>query len=479
MVCDSIAASLRRLRLGAERNALAGDYKFKPVVASETTGQEVGRGGGVGCRKERKLWQHRLILLCMVGIISFLHYFEALRYISLLRELSSPYLNIKSFIIASAFLSREKGVAAIPHSPTSVPGPVGEGGRMTLGIGGVVVQGAGTVGSAGLDIRLREKSVPTPPWAKREENQQGDTVNEKRAEDQLKPQNLSHPAQPAGPDLPEVPLVGKQVVLRNDTFPDPLKSMGDLHTRTHRLEDDKTPYFVRTKAGALCFRQGTEVATPNEYSGKSKGFVANGAGAAGQQKPLAVQQQPSIAPEVKCVCRPGWHGPYCGVPTTVYHSNLPTKERLMPRKTPRRVINAININHEFDLLQIRFRELAPAVDLFLVCESNFTAYGEKRPLTFLRLLLNGTYDYIRHKILYVFLDHFPEGGRQDGWITDDYLRTFLTHNGMSRVVGARSDDVFATEKPERLSALQAQQQQQLQRFASSSPSPPNGAQTHL
>lgn len=65
----------------------------------------------------------------------------------------------------------------------------------------------------------------------------------------------------------------------------------------------------------------------------------------------------------------------------VYHSNLPTKDRLTPRETPRRVINAININHEFDLLHVRFNELAQAVDLFLVCESNFTAYGEKRSLT--------------------------------------------------------------------------------------------------
>lgn len=70
----------------------------------------------------------------------------------------------------------------------------------------------------------------------------------------------------------------------------------------------------------------------------------------------------------------------------------------------------------------------------------------------MRLLLNGTYDYIRHKILYVFLDHFPEGGRQDGWIADDYLRTFLTHNGMSRVVGARSDDVFVINDADEIPA---------------------------
>ena len=221
-----------------------------------------------------------------------------------------------------------------------------------------------------------------------------------RAEDHLRPQNPKLQVEPAESDLPDVPFAGKEHrggSLR-DQLPEPLESLGDIHTHKHWLKNDKTPYFVRTKAGALCFRQGTEVATPKEYSGKSGGAVANGAGegaragAAGQRKPLEVQQQPSIAPKaktrvrgngkrlVKCVCRPGWHGPYCGVPTMVYHSNLPTKERLTPRETPRRVINAINVNHEFDLLHVRFHELAQAVDLFLVCESNFTAYGERRPL---------------------------------------------------------------------------------------------------
>lgn len=52
----------------------------------------------------------------------------------------------------------------------------------------------------------------------------------------------------------------------------------------------------------------------------------------------------------------------------------------------------------------------------------------------------------------MFLNHFPDGGRQDGWIADDYLRTFLTHNGMSRVVGARSDDVFVINDADEIPA---------------------------
>ncbi|KAM4583882.1 beta-1,4-mannosyl-glycoprotein 4-beta-N-acetylglucosaminyltransferase isoform 2-T3 [Odontesthes bonariensis] len=428
-----------------------------------------------------KMRRHRVFLLCTVGlcVISFLHYYKALHYVSLLRELSAPYPNIKSFIMVTGFFWREKGAAATPLSPASPeeapplpalrhsdpkpgggagPGGGGGGEGLDLVVEGAVIGGPGIVGHEGLEMQRREEPEPPHPWEKPEENQLGDPPKERRAED--------YHAKSVRPDLQEAPRKEHRVVFLTD----PLQSMGDLSTRTHQLQDDKTPYFVRTKAGALCFRQGTEVAASKEYSVKSGGAAANGAGeegragAAAQRKPLELQQQPSITPKakgrsrgngkrlVKCVCRPGWHGPYCGVPTMVYHSNLPTKERLTPRETPRRVINAININHEFDLLHVRFHELAQAVDLFLVCESNFTAYGERRPLSFLRLLLNGTYDYVRHKILYVFLDHFPEGGRQDGWIADDYLRTFLTHNGMARVLGARSDDVFVINDADEIPA---------------------------
>ncbi|KAM9490029.1 beta-1,4-mannosyl-glycoprotein 4-beta-N-acetylglucosaminyltransferase isoform 1-T1 [Salvelinus alpinus] len=452
-----------------------------------------------GPPERMKMRRHRVFLLCTVGlcVISFLHYYKALHYVSLLKELSAPYPNIKSFIMVTGFFWREGGATPLTSAASSSdfaasqedgPPPALRPSDTKPRIVGAIGPGGGGGRGGGVEMRLREEPAAPQPWGQPEEeprHRDTDPNEEREGEDlHFKPWYPSHPAHPVRPYAPEEKAsagIDDQVVPSKAPSPDPLETLGDIHTRTHQLQDDPTSYFVRTKAGALCFRQGTEVATPRDDAARPGWPTVTGtgvgsrAGSPGQRKPLAVlnqsHQQPlhpsssgtSMPPKaksrgrggkrlVKCVCRPGWHGPYCGVPTMVYHSNLPTKERLTPRERPRRVINAINVNHEFDLLHVRFHELTQAVDLFLVCESNFTAYGERRPLRFLHLLLNGTYDYVRHKILYVFLDHFPDGGRQDGWIADDYLRTYLTRDGMARVTGSRPDDVFVINDADEIPA---------------------------
>ncbi|XP_066518988.1 beta-1,4-mannosyl-glycoprotein 4-beta-N-acetylglucosaminyltransferase isoform X2 [Hoplias malabaricus] len=406
-----------------------------------------------------KMRRHRVFLLCTVGlcVISFLHYYKALHYVSLLRELSAPYPNIKSFIMVTGFFWRERATPLTSASPEEAPPPALRPSDLRPRAG----DGARGIVEA-LELERAGEPKAPQPWVKPEEPQHKDVDPAENENVRLMVWDPSSPARQR-PDFPawqrpKLPNIEVKQGHKRASNLDPLRFLGDLHKRTFTLLEDHTPYFVHTKAGALCFRQGTEVAPPRDEAGTGKGRPTM-AGTF-QRKVLQVSEDLTIggkaaedsgAPRgkpkrgkrlVKCVCRPGWHGPYCGVPTMVYHSNLPTKERLIPREKPRRVINAINVNHEFDLLHVRFHELASSVDLFLVCESNFTAYGERRPLSFLRLLLNGTYDYVRHKILYVFLNHFPEGGRQDGWIADDYLRTFLTRDGMARVRGLRPDDVF-------------------------------------
>ncbi|XP_052397941.1 beta-1,4-mannosyl-glycoprotein 4-beta-N-acetylglucosaminyltransferase [Carassius gibelio] len=233
----------------------------------------------------------------------------------------------------------------------------------------------------------------------------------------------------------------KGIVDLSVILPDPPD--GKLHERTFVLHDDLTPFFIHTKSGAVCFREGTNVAafTSNRRLQQHHNEI--------NPKDKAINADKMV---VRCPCRQGWHGPHCGIPTIVYHSNLPSKSKVIPRKVPRRVINAININHEFDLLHARFHELGDVVDVFLVCESNFTAYGDSKPLVFRQQILNGMFDYIKHKILYIFLDHFPDGGHVDGWIADDYLRTYLTKNGMSRLEGLKKDDVFIIDDADEIPA---------------------------
>ena len=119
------------------------------------------------------------------------------------------------------------------------------------------------------------------------------------------------------------------------------------------LPEDTTEYFVRTKAGGVCFKPGTKM-LEKPPSGRPEEKVEAGPG----RQLLSTRERAGSRGGtrrkwVECVCLPGWHGPSCGVPTVVQYSNLPTKERLVPREVPRRVINAININHEFDLLDVR------------------------------------------------------------------------------------------------------------------------------
>ncbi|XP_070362949.1 beta-1,4-mannosyl-glycoprotein 4-beta-N-acetylglucosaminyltransferase isoform X1 [Equus asinus] len=263
--------------------------------------------------------------------------------------------------------------------------------------------------------------------------------------------------EPGSPDLLRTPLYSHSPLLQ--PLP-PSKATEELHRMYFVLPEDTTEYFVRTKAGGVCFKPGTKMLEKPPL-GRPEEKAEGGDGGSSARGParhlLSARERAggrggARRKWVECVCLPGWHGPSCGVPTVVQHSNLPTKERLVPREVPRRVINAININHEFDLLDVRFHELGDVVDAFVVCESNFTAYGEPRPLKFREMLTNGTFEYIRHKVLYVFLDHFPLGGRQDGWIADDYLRTFLTQDGVSRLRNLRPDDVFIIDDADEIPA---------------------------
>ena len=100
------------------------------------------------------------------------------------------------------------------------------------------------------------------------------------------------------------------------------------------------------------------------------------------------------------------------------------------------------MNHEFDLFEARMKMLEDIVDVYLLLESNYTAYGSGKDLLFLEKFRSGWLQDYQSKIQYVFLSFFHEQAKTNGWFADSYLRLFLGKEGMKLVDGVRDDDVF-------------------------------------
>ncbi len=160
-----------------------------------------------------------------------------------------------------------------------------------------------------------------------------------------------------------------------------------------------------------------------------------------------------------CLCKRGYHGKHCSIPDLVYYSSGSRfVDLLTVRNTSRRIINAITFNIEFELLEARLYELDDVVDVFIVLESNFSNYaGEPKPMRLYQRLIKGYLKRFHHKLFYLFLDTFPEEGKNDGWLVDQNMRHFIGSEGLRRVVNKKPDDIFiytdADELPSREALL--------------------------
>ena len=110
------------------------------------------------------------------------------------------------------------------------------------------------------------------------------------------------------------------------------------------------------------------------------------------------------------------------------------------------------------MLEARLEEFGDLVDVFLILESNYTAYGDPKDVRLLKALREGHYKKYSCKIVHVFLDYFPEEGYINGWIEDNLLRNYIVTHGLVRqLVGYRHDDIFiltdADEIPKRETIL--------------------------
>lgn len=82
------------------------------------------------------------------------------------------------------------------------------------------------------------------------------------------------------------------------------------------------------------------------------------------------------------------------------------------------------------------------MDAYIVCESNYTAHGDPKPLHLLNKMQSGFMKPYHSKIIYVPLLKFPAQGRKNGWFMDMYLRTYMGVHGLERIKGVRPDDLF-------------------------------------
>jgi len=157
------------------------------------------------------------------------------------------------------------------------------------------------------------------------------------------------------------------------------------------------------------------------------------------------------ATEGGCPCKTAWFGRACSVPGFISRSRTPwSKDSLQVRLRPRRIVNAFPFNVEFDMLELRFAELAEVVDVFLILESNYTAYGTPKPLRLLERLCNGTYPNVIQKVVYVVLDCFPSEAYRDGWVADALVRNYLGTHGLRRVGGLQPDDLLVLNDADEL-----------------------------
>lgn len=117
-----------------------------------------------------KMRRHRVFLLCTVGlcVISFLHYYKALHYVSLLRELTAPYPNIKSFIMVTGFFWKEKTTPLSSASPEEGPPP----GLRPSETRHQAQEGTGGMG-ARVELVADEPRAPQP-WVRPEDPQHKD-----------------------------------------------------------------------------------------------------------------------------------------------------------------------------------------------------------------------------------------------------------------------------------------------------------------
>lgn len=143
----------------------------------------------------------------------------------------------------------------------------------------------------------------------------------------------------------------------------------------------------------------------------------------------------------RCVCDSEWRGERCDMPKMVPESQL-KYTTLKPRKQQRRIIYSIPFNMEFEMLEIRVGEVGDLMDLIILVESNFTGFGNVKPLWLHEHLNTGFLKNFHDKIEYVSIDTFPGAQNEDGEKVDVYTKNYGAVNVIPRIRDLENDDIF-------------------------------------
>ena len=147
----------------------------------------------------------------------------------------------------------------------------------------------------------------------------------------------------------------------------------------------------------------------------------------------------------KCLCKQDFYGKDCGIPDSVWFGHFKDhpeeRKALVRRPKLRRLIHSVPVNHEFDFFETRIATLSDVTDVFVIQESNFTAFGTSKNLFFLQKLKQGWLpDDVNSKILYIFLSFFSRN--ISGWEADRFIRKHLSVEALKMIQGVRDDDLF-------------------------------------
>ena len=99
------------------------------------------------------------------------------------------------------------------------------------------------------------------------------------------------------------------------------------------------------------------------------------------------------------------------------------------------IYDCFTFYNEFDLLELRLRELSNLVDQFVIVEATRTFQNQPKPLYFTEDINNPRWDPYQNKLIVVQVDDMP--AEADAWARERRQRNAI----LTGVASARPDDI--------------------------------------